>query len=142
MSKLYNTYLKLKKTNEETIYLFKNGIFFIALDDDAYTLSKIFNFKLTNLTDTVVKCGFPVNSLSKYRTLLEHANFDVQIIESFSKKPNINLNNIQNNKQLQHLLKKLSNINPDNLSIKEVYSFLEDFSKQAKLIINNLGKEE
>ena len=31
MSKLYPVYKNLKETNKDTIYLFKNGIFYIVL---------------------------------------------------------------------------------------------------------------
>ena len=56
MSKLYNTYLALKKQDSQTIYLFKSGIFFIAIDDDARTLSNAFDFKLSNLNNDILKC--------------------------------------------------------------------------------------
>ena len=81
MSKLYNTYLALKKQDSQTIYLFKSGIFFLALDKDAYTLSDIFHFKLGNLTDTVVKCGFPCSSFDKYSNLFKIHNLGFKIIE-------------------------------------------------------------
>ena len=35
-------YSNVQKQNPEIIYLFKSGIFFIALDNDAYSLSNIF----------------------------------------------------------------------------------------------------
>lgn len=142
MSKLYEKYLSLKKENNSKYYLFKSGIFYIFLDDDAKKISHILNLKLGNLNKNILKCGFPVNSLSKYMTLLKNANCDVQIVETSSKKVDTNIVDIQNNEQLQNLLKRLANINPDNLSIKEVYSFLEDISKQAKSLIINSKKEE
>ena len=81
MSKLYNTYLALKKQDSKTIYLFKSGIFFLALDKDAYTLSDIFHFKLGNLTDTIVKCGFPCSSFDKYSSLFKVQTLTIKIIE-------------------------------------------------------------
>ena len=41
MSKLYNNYLALKKENESTLFLFKSGIFYIFLDEDATKISNI-----------------------------------------------------------------------------------------------------
>ena len=49
MSKLYEVYKKLKNDNPYTIYLFRSGIFYIALDADALLLSNKINLKLTNL---------------------------------------------------------------------------------------------
>ena len=66
MSKLYLIYKKLKEINKTTIYLFKSGIFYIALSDDAIFLSSKFNLKLTNLNSTILKCWFPVSSIDKY----------------------------------------------------------------------------
>ena len=50
MSKLLNTYNNLKKQNPDIIYLFKNGVFYLALEDDAKFLSNEFNLKLVNHT--------------------------------------------------------------------------------------------
>lgn len=47
MSKLYSIYKKLKESNKDTVYLFKSGIFYIAISDDASLLSSKFKFKLT-----------------------------------------------------------------------------------------------
>ena len=82
MSKLYNMYNELKKQDSDFIYLFKSGIFYIALDQDAYTLSKFFNFKITNFNDTIVKCGFPCTSLQKYSTIFNAYNLKIKIIEN------------------------------------------------------------
>ena len=58
MSKLIKIYKDLKTQNNDKIYLFKSGIFYIFLDEAAKEMSKTFNFKLTNLNDEFVKCGF------------------------------------------------------------------------------------
>lgn len=75
-------YIELKQQNSKTIYLFKNGIFFIALNEDAYSLSNIFNFKISNFTPTIVKCGFPCSSFEKYEKLFNACNLEVKIIET------------------------------------------------------------
>ena len=44
MSKLYNTYISLKANEEDTnntLYLFKAGLFFICIDKDAQIASNI-----------------------------------------------------------------------------------------------------
>lgn len=56
----YITYIKNVKTKIlGKIYLFKSGIFYIALEEDATFLSELLGFKLTNFNETVMKCGFP-----------------------------------------------------------------------------------
>ena len=63
MSKLFNNYILLKSQDCNKFYLFKSGIFYIFLDADARSMSQQFGFKLSNLNNSVVKCGFPTNSL-------------------------------------------------------------------------------
>ena len=77
MSKLFDVYKRLKKEDSETLYLFKSGIFYIFLDEDAKTINKFYNLKLTYLNAEIVKCGFPLNSLQKYLYLFN--NFPYKI---------------------------------------------------------------
>lgn len=57
MSKLYERYLELKKQDSSILYLFKSGIFYIFLDEDAKKMSYILNLKLSNLNESILKCG-------------------------------------------------------------------------------------
>ena len=82
MSKLYVEYLNLKKENSNQLYLFKSGIFYIALEDDAKRLSEIFDFKLINLNESVLKCGFPQKRLEFYSNKLNSLNVSFQIVDS------------------------------------------------------------
>lgn len=83
MSKLFNKYLELKHTqDEETYYLFKSGIFYIFISDDAKYMSNLLNLKLVNLNEDVVKCGFPSNNLTKYLNILSENNINFKIIDS------------------------------------------------------------
>ena len=92
MSKLYNKYLYLKKSDSTKCYLFKVGIFYIFLDEDAKLISKELGLKLTNLNEDIVKCGFPSSNISKYITLLDSANISYQIVDE-------NLNSISTEKE-------------------------------------------
>lgn len=133
MSKLYNTYLELKKQNKETIYLFKSGIFYIALADDATTLSNLFKFKLSNLTDTIIKCGFPCSSINKYLNLFKTYNLKIKIIES-EKNTILSLTEFQLNENIEDLLKFINNININDLSITQAYQILEELKEKVNVI--------
>ena len=135
MSKLYNTYLELKKQDEEIIYLFKSGIFFIALDNDAYTLSKIFNFKLTNLTYTVVKCGFPCSSFNKYSKLFILHHLKIKIIE-LDNKVIYQFKDYVLNIKITELLNDIKSIDINTLSIQEAYQFIEHLKNKVNKINN------
>jgi len=137
LSKLYNTYLSLKKQDEQTIYLFKSGIFFIALDNDAHTLAEKFNFKLGYLTDDIVKCGFPCSSFYKYYTLFESHNLKVKIIE-----PETNtlfsVNEYKQRDDITELLNYMASIDVNNLSVSKAYELIEDLKNRAEKI-NSVG---
>ena len=96
MSKLLKLYTNLKKENKEILYLFKSGIFYIALDDDALTLSELFNFKIIDLNEKSIKCGFPVNKISYYSHLLNLNNIKFKIID-----PNAHITINNNNFDIQ-----------------------------------------
>lgn len=134
MSKLYNNYLELKKENNNYIYLFKSGIFYIALQEDAKIISQKFGLKLTNLSDTIIKCGFPSNSIDKYISLFTNNNIKFKIIDS---KINTSFSPIQykQNTKTKELLDLINTIDSDLLSIKEAYLFIEKIKDMAKEIL-------
>ena len=85
MSKFYDNYLFLKANDansNNTLYIFKSGIFFILLDNDAKIASQILNLKLTYFTENVLKCGFPISSLEKYTNILEKTQYNFKIIDN------------------------------------------------------------
>ena len=82
MSRIYKQYIMLKIKNPNKYFLFKAGIFFIFIDEDAKHMSKILNLKIGNLNNEIVKCGFPENSLEKYMNILKNLNYDIAIIDT------------------------------------------------------------
>lgn len=133
MSKLYSLYENLKRKDNQTIYLFKSGIFYIALSDDAIYLSNKFGFKLTNLNNSIVKCGFPISSIEKYITIFTNNNINFKLIDSstetvYSPK-NYKINNI-----VQNLLDDILSIDTENLSVSEAYKFIEALKEKCKKI--------
>ncbi|MDD4298367.1 MAG: hypothetical protein PHS98_01880 [Bacilli bacterium] len=80
MSKLYNEYLIKKGENSKKLYLFKKGIFFIFLSDDAKRMSVELGLKLSSLNKSVEKCGFPVSQLEKYLKFLKLLQVDYEIV--------------------------------------------------------------
>lgn len=133
MSKLYKRYLELKEENSSKIYLFKSGIFYIFLDNDAKLMSNLLNLRLTNLNENVLKCGFPVNNLNKYLTLIKNSNYEISIVDSIIDKP-VSTKYYYLNSSMKNLINTLSSVNPNNLSIKEAYSLIDDLIAQAKEI--------
>lgn len=103
MSKLYNRY-KTLKNKEDIVYIFKVGMFYVILDDDAKIISKLLNLKLIPLNSEVNKCGFPINSLEKYEKILKENKVKYKIIED------------SENKDLNQFLNKIKKYDIDNMT--------------------------
>ena len=134
MSRLIELYKSLKSTNGNKLYLFKSGIFYIFLDEDAKIMSNVFNFKLTNLNSEYVKCGFPSNSFDKYMNLIQQLNYDVEIIETNNTSSPIKSHSEKID--IDNLLNEIISIDVNNLSIREAYSFIDKIQSKSKIILN------
>lgn len=118
MSKLYMEYLKKKHADENKYYLFKSGMFYIFLDDDAKKISKITPLSITYLNKDIVKCGFPTNSLSKYLDIFNNLGLEIEIVE----RVNDNLSNVD-----VEIIKRIRRLNIDNLTPLKALNLLSDF---------------
>lgn len=131
MSKLYDTYLSLKRNQEDranTLYLFKSGIFFIFLDSDAKLASTLLNLKLSNFTNNVVKCGFPVASLYKYLSIFNTLEYNFKIVDQ---NISYSVEDFYIDTNIKDFLNKISNIDTDSLSIRDAYSFIDEIKNTA-----------
>ena len=133
MSKMYQRYLELKKINPNQIYLFKIGIFYLFLADDAKKMASLLNLKLTNLNENVLKCGFPVNNLDKYLNLIKSLGYTIEIVDSVTSSPLPSKNYLLNT-SVKNLIDSICLIKADELSIKEAYSLIDSLNLKAKKI--------
>lgn len=133
MSKLYNNYLALKKENESTLFLFKSGIFYIFLDEDATKISNILGLKLTMLNENIVKCGFPASALSKYIKQLDELNISYKIIDPNIREINSISEYVENTDALQ-VVKTIKELDLNKISPIEALNILTN-------IKNKLTKE-
>ena len=132
MSKIYNKYLELKKSQkEETLYLFKAGIFYIFIEKDAEKISTLLNLKLTNLNDNIKKCGFPSNNLVKYLNLLTEHKIHFKIIDQNLSIIDSHTKYIENEAIKKHIC-KIKNISLDDITPKQAYDILYDLQKDIK----------
>lgn len=95
MSSIYDKYNKLKSNDSDKLYLFKMGMFYDFISDDAVMVSKITTLKLTNHAKGVMKCGFPLGCLDKYLDIFNNLNLDVVIVDDDSNDLSNYLNNIR-----------------------------------------------
>ena len=140
MSKLYEKYKTLKQEkSSQILYLFRYGIFFIFLEDDARLVSQALGLKLGKLNDTVVKCGFPINSLDKYTVLLKNMGYTIEIIDNHTTSCFSSTNYLQN-EQLEKLMQDVIKVDINTLSVREAYELLHKIQQQFSIIIENGGE--
>ena len=145
MSKLYNQYVFLKMNNPNKYFLFKSGIFYIFLDEDAKLMSKILDLKLGALNLDIVKCGFPEQSLDKYMHILNNYNYDVEIV-NIQKSSVMNYKNYVDNSKLMNIINDFLNTDINSLSISESYDLLQklqnNICKLKETIYTNENKNK
>ena len=141
MSKLFDIYKNLKQEDSKTLFLFKSGIFYIFLDEDAKIINNLLDLKLTNLNTQIVKCGFPANSLQKYLKLLSFTDYNIKIIYN-SSNTSFKVKDFTMNNDNIDLLKTISNVNEENLSVKDAYDFITNIKHNAIKILKGAEENE
>lgn len=140
MSKLYKKYISLKIENPNKIYLFKVGIFYIFLDDDARLMSSVLKLKLTKLNSVIYKCGFPVNSSEKYFNLLKKYNYDICIIDEYEIYSTIDT--YKSNQEIKKIALKIVSIDINALSISDAFELLSELQKSFNILLGeNINNE-
>lgn len=131
MSKLLNQYNILKKEDASCIYLFRVGIFYNILNEDAKTINEKLGLKITDLGPNIFKCGFPVSQLNKYMILLDEKKIKYKIIDNL---PNSNINEYINNVEIKKILNKICELDMNNTTFQQAFNILLDIQNKLKNI--------
>ena len=136
MSKLYSKYLEQKALNPNILYLFKSGIFYMALNDDANRLSDALSLRVTNITDKIYKCCFPVSKSDFYFKTLESLNIDYKIIDS-SQNVVLNYAEYKDNEKFNSIITNLIKLDLNKTSFQDAYIILTNTIQDLKQILEN-----
>ena len=126
MSKLQKQYNELKEKDPEKIYLFKVGIFYNILNEDARVVSNSIGLKLTDLGPNIVKCGFPIAKLDKYTNLLKSKDLKFEIVNTLAPS--------NQNVSYDSIIKKIQNTDLNNTTCKEAFDILYNIQQNLKNI--------
>ena len=126
MSILYDKYLILKQKDKEKLYLFKNGNFYIFLDDDCNYINEYVVLKKTLFSKNIYKCGFPLNALEDYMHVFKNHKLNVEIIDDY-KTIDCNDGDIKN-----RIFNSIKALDVDNLTPVESIKFLSDLKELIK----------
>lgn len=130
MNNLYNNYSKLKQENKDLVYLFKSGVFYIALDEDAKLLSKMLDLKINTQNKSFIKCGFPISKIEKYKMFLNNMNIKYRIIEELEK----DSINYSPSLEVKKLIELINSKDIDSLSIIYAYKHMKQIQNLASKI--------
>ena len=120
MSKLYSKYLEQKALNPNELYLFKSGIFYMALNEDANRLSDALSLKVTNITDKLYKCCFPVSKSDYYFKTLESLSINYKIIDP-SQNVVLNYAEYKDNERFNGIITNLLKLDLNKTSFQDAY---------------------
>ena len=135
MGKLLNLYTNLKKQDSNTMYLFKIGLFYNFLNEDAQKISNLLHLKITILSPDIIKCGFPANSLNKYLNLLSNSSYTIKVIDSINSDTIYSIEDFKLDSSIKEFLQKISSIDIGNISVSEAYSLLDNLKNEATKIL-------
>lgn len=136
MSKLYSKYLEQKALNPNILYLFKSGIFYMALNDDANRLSDALSLRVTNITEKIYKCCFPVSKSDFYFKTLESLNIDYKIIDP-SQNVVLNYAEYKDNEKFNSIITNLLKLDLNKTSFQDAYIILTNTIHDLKQILEN-----
>ena len=131
MSKLLKQYEQLKKEDASCIYLFRVGIFYNILNEDAKIINEKLGLKITDLGPNIFKCGFPVSQLNKYTTLLNKMEIKHTVIDNL---PNSNIKEYMNNVEIKKILNKITDLDMNNITFHQAFDTLLDIQNKLKNI--------
>lgn len=132
MSKLINKLIELKKHDASSIYIFRVGIFYNILNEDAKVLNEKLGLKLTSLSPEIIKCGFPISSLDKYTKKLDELQLKYKVIDDLPK--NTNIEDYTNNIEIKKILKKIKDLDMNNTTFQQSFNILLDIQNKLKKI--------
>lgn len=126
MSKLLKQYNELKEKDASSIYIFRIGIFYNILNEDAKILNEKLSLKITSLSPEIIKCGFPISSLEKYTHLLESHNILFRIVSNPAPEYQISSYN--------DIIQRIQSIDLNNTTCKEAFDILYNIQQKLKNI--------
>lgn len=133
MSKLIKNLKELKKLDASSIYIFRVGIFYNILNEDAKIVNEKLGLKLTSLSPEIIKCGFPISSLDKYTKKLNELQIQYKIIDDLPN--NSNVTDYSNNIEIKKILNKITEIDMNNTTFQQSFNILLDIQNKLKKIL-------
>ena len=122
-------YNELKKEDASSIYLFRVGIFYNILNEDAKLINEKLGLKITDFGPSIFKCVFPVSQLDKYIILLKNLKIKYKVIDNL---PNSNVNDYMKNIEIKKILNKIADLDMNNTTFQQSFNILLDIKNKLE----------
>ena len=119
-----------EKNDTSSIYLFRVGIFYNILNEDAKLINEKLGLKITDLGPNIFKCGFPVSQLDKYIILLNKMKIKYKVINNLPNDSNIN--DYLKNVEIKKILNKIIDIDLNNTTFQQAFNTLLEIQNKLK----------
>ena len=129
MSKLEAKYKELKAKDTEKVYILRSGIFYTMLNEDAILVNEKLGLKITDLSPNIIKCGFPISQIEKYKSLLDEKNITYEVIDNL---PNSSVESYLNGIEVKKVLKQIESLDMNDISYHQAYDILLDIQNKLK----------
>ena len=133
MSKILNKYNELKLKESNKIYLFRIGIFYNIFNEDADYLNKLLGLKITHLSNSLYKVGFPISQIEKYKQIFKNKNILYSIIDNLPE--NTSTQDYLNNIEIKKIINKIIDIDINNTTMHQAFNILYDTQNKFKDIL-------
>lgn len=129
MSKIYNKYLELKHSDNQKLYLFHSGKFYIFIAEDADLINQYVVLKKTKFTKETYKCGFPDSCIDDYLRVFHNHGLKIEIIESSDLIEDLPKNNDKFIEKYKKIENKLKTVDINQITPIESLSILNEIIK-------------
>ncbi len=123
--KLVQKYKEIKKDYPQYVILIKSGIFYEVLDDDAYIMRFLFDYKIKQMNECCL-IGFPETAIKKVEEEMIREKIAYVTVENGKIKDIDKINNLK--KECYDMLLKISK------SSYELYLQSENLNEKIKLL--------
>ena len=129
-------YYKYRIKYKDYIIILKFGNFFECLENDAFIMRELFNYKLNNLSNTF-KIGFPLSNIDNVLNKIAEKNINYVVIidDEVSQTKEFENNCYDNYKYNEHI------IHYNLIKVKEITNYLQN-NLLSESLINKLEKIE
>ena len=139
---MINVYNEIKKVHSNYVILIKSGTFYETLNNDAYIISNLLDYKIKDKTN-YIQCGFPIIALTKIINKLEQKKISYIVLDSRDNYDELERYNFESLNKYEHYLEKGKREYKRKNKINEYTNYLIQNIERKFMdkLLNDIGEE-